>query len=430
MRFHVVTDIHGNWPALKQLWDVLEANDRFATDTTYCIGDVIGYGGWPQQCWEWVAEHTANHDRLRLGNHDVIAARWGEAASFGPDVKVLFSLALHRAILRDNANGYWNSLKEMAGAPHKSLSLEQAHATRQRYQLPIDLETDDYRFLLVHATVSTQNTPDICISDYLYPERNSDDVRRTLALARELYPVKDGQLRVVITGHTHFPLFAYTFKGHDRVYFEDAAYTTTDVDAPFNLAEWKAGLKARHGMGASEVNAVLINPGSVGFPRYGLGTDDFGRVAAHSLHVDTNTHEIRYVVNRYAAAAMGGELFRQPLSAYLTDDDWKDLHANLRGRYGINVPNSPKWLTEDDTEVLQMGLADMGIHTRQDLAQIVALPYDPANAGRIQLVYERLWQYIVRPKIIGMLINPIQSAANASRYVYEYKADGFSQPKH
>lgn len=65
MRIALLSDVHGNLPALEAVLDDL---DRDAVDATVCAGDVVGYGPWPSACVERVREACSvvvqgNHDR-------------------------------------------------------------------------------------------------------------------------------------------------------------------------------------------------------------------------------------------------------------------------------------------------------------------------------------------------------------------------------
>ncbi len=65
MRIALLSDVHGNRPALEA---VLDDIDDDALDATVCAGDVVGYGPWPSECVERVRETCSvvvqgNHDR-------------------------------------------------------------------------------------------------------------------------------------------------------------------------------------------------------------------------------------------------------------------------------------------------------------------------------------------------------------------------------
>ncbi len=64
MRLAILADIHGNLEALERLDSHLSGQK---TDAIYFLGDAIGYGANPNECFEWV------NDRARcfvMGNHE------------------------------------------------------------------------------------------------------------------------------------------------------------------------------------------------------------------------------------------------------------------------------------------------------------------------------------------------------------------------
>jgi putative phosphoesterase len=63
MQIGLISDIHGNLPALETV-----LSDMPAVDQIVCLGDVIGYNPWPSECVERVREIASvtvqgNHDR-------------------------------------------------------------------------------------------------------------------------------------------------------------------------------------------------------------------------------------------------------------------------------------------------------------------------------------------------------------------------------
>lgn len=63
MRVGIVTDIHSNLVALET---VLE--DMGAVDAIWCLGDIVGYGPWPNECIDILRERAA---AVIAGNHDL-----------------------------------------------------------------------------------------------------------------------------------------------------------------------------------------------------------------------------------------------------------------------------------------------------------------------------------------------------------------------
>lgn len=63
MQAAVVSDIHGNLPALEAvLEDIPDTVDRI-----WCLGDIVGYNPWPGECVNIVRERA---DIVVQGNHD------------------------------------------------------------------------------------------------------------------------------------------------------------------------------------------------------------------------------------------------------------------------------------------------------------------------------------------------------------------------
>jgi diadenosine tetraphosphatase ApaH/serine/threonine PP2A family protein phosphatase len=65
VKIAILTDIHGNLPALEA---TLEAIDDLGPAERWCLGDLVGYGAQPDECVELVAERC---DLCLVGNHDL-----------------------------------------------------------------------------------------------------------------------------------------------------------------------------------------------------------------------------------------------------------------------------------------------------------------------------------------------------------------------
>ena len=64
MRIAILTDIHANLPALEA---VLSDVDAVGVDYMACLGDIVGYGGRPEECCELLRSRA---DAVVVGNHD------------------------------------------------------------------------------------------------------------------------------------------------------------------------------------------------------------------------------------------------------------------------------------------------------------------------------------------------------------------------
>ncbi|MCB9366991.1 MAG: metallophosphoesterase family protein [Calditrichaeota bacterium] len=64
MKLGIISDIHGNLPALEA---VIEDCQKQALETIVCLGDVVGYGASPNECCDLVREVCSV---CVMGNHD------------------------------------------------------------------------------------------------------------------------------------------------------------------------------------------------------------------------------------------------------------------------------------------------------------------------------------------------------------------------
>ena len=78
MRLAIVSDIHGNLPALEA---VLAEIDSAGPDEVWCLGDVVGYGAEPNECTELVADRCTV---CLAGNHDLAVLDAIDISTFSP----------------------------------------------------------------------------------------------------------------------------------------------------------------------------------------------------------------------------------------------------------------------------------------------------------------------------------------------------------
>jgi putative phosphoesterase len=119
MRILVVSDIHGNWPALAAIHE--------PHDVCLCLGDLVDYGPDPALCVRWAMEHA--HFAIR-GNHDHGVAQGVPVAGENG----------YRYLTRVSRPLMWDAL-----GPDERRYLLQLPVTRR-------ITLGGKRFLMVHAT--------------------------------------------------------------------------------------------------------------------------------------------------------------------------------------------------------------------------------------------------------------------------------------
>jgi len=123
-RLLILSDIHGNWPALEA---VLAAEPE--RDAAVFCGDVVDYGPEPVECLRWLVQNTTHAVR---GNHD-------NALASGVDCQCMgtfrdYSVATrdwHRTLLRDQDREFLRQMPAREWFEWQGKRFCMAHATPQ-----------------------------------------------------------------------------------------------------------------------------------------------------------------------------------------------------------------------------------------------------------------------------------------------------------
>lgn len=159
--FAIISDIHSNLPALTA---VLEDIDKRGIERILCLGDILGYGPDPAECWKLVMERC---EFTICGNHDY-ALGSGDMARFHPRARNAI-IWTHRKLLEDPDGK--DIIKAVAA-------------------LPRSIREDDL-FFFVHGCPSEPTM------EYLLPGDSFDTKR----MNREFSLVD----RFAFNGHSHIP---------------------------------------------------------------------------------------------------------------------------------------------------------------------------------------------------------------------------------
>ena len=165
MRIGILSDIHGNRHALEA---VLADIERQQPERIYCLGDLVGYGAYPNEVIEILRSRGIP---TVMGNYDDgVGFDRDECgcAYTNPEMRRLGDLSLHwsRAQVTAENKAYLRAL------------------------LPqVRLQIGAHRLLLVHGSPRR-------INEYLYEDRPLPSVQRAL---------EGAEADVVLCGHTHLP---------------------------------------------------------------------------------------------------------------------------------------------------------------------------------------------------------------------------------
>jgi diadenosine tetraphosphatase ApaH/serine/threonine PP2A family protein phosphatase len=155
MRLAIFSDVHANIEALSA---VMEAYKREGIDEYYCLGDVVGYGGSPNECSDVVRETC---EATILGNHDAAVAG------------------------RMDYSYYYEAARHALDTHASQLTPENMQWLRQ---LPYKHELNDYSVQLCHGSPLRLEE-----FEYIFaPEQ-----------ARECLQIWEGLPQLTLIGHSH-----------------------------------------------------------------------------------------------------------------------------------------------------------------------------------------------------------------------------------
>jgi putative phosphoesterase len=164
-RLTIFGDIHGNLPALQA---TLTDMERRGLDNLYCLGDLVGYGTFPNEVIDIIRKReiptiVGNYDQGVGNNSDDCGCAYRT-----PEAKLLGerSIAWTNAHTTDDNKAFLRTLVDC-----------------------IPLELGALRILLVHGSPRK-------INEYLYEDRPDKSFERILV---------DVDVDILVCGHTHLP---------------------------------------------------------------------------------------------------------------------------------------------------------------------------------------------------------------------------------
>jgi predicted phosphodiesterase len=108
----ILSDIHGNYPALQRVLEFLNKK----VDELWCLGDVVGYGPFPEKC----VESSSSFSLLIGGNHDFGVAGKVDLSDFSYEAAI--ACAWTREVISLKARDFLSSL-ESSASPREDILL-------------------------------------------------------------------------------------------------------------------------------------------------------------------------------------------------------------------------------------------------------------------------------------------------------------------
>lgn len=157
MKYAVISDIHGNYEAFKEVLNYI--NSREIERYIIC-GDIIGYGPQPLECVEEIRSLKNIH--IVLGNHDAVIAEKIDIRWFNDYAKK--SIEITQELLTSEVKEWFKNI-------------------------PLKIETQN--FTIVHGS------PKNPLKEYLLSEMQCSDNAKLI------------NTNILFYGHTHIPMYFY-----------------------------------------------------------------------------------------------------------------------------------------------------------------------------------------------------------------------------
>jgi len=161
----VFGDIHANLPALEAVWADM---DQRGLENRYCLGDLVGYGTFPDEVVAFVRDRKIP---TLMGNYDQ------GIGSSSDECGCAYRDAVAKAL----------GQRSIAWTNEHTSDKSKAYLRQLPRHIPLPL--DGLRVLLVHGSPRRVN-------EYLYEDRPDSSLERLLDLA---------EADVLVCGHTHLP---------------------------------------------------------------------------------------------------------------------------------------------------------------------------------------------------------------------------------
>jgi putative phosphoesterase len=113
MRIAIISDIHSNLQALEKALSLI---DGMSVTEIVCLGDIVGYGGNPNECVDLVRQRAS---RCVIGNHDAAALDTTRSWYFTKDGRTAIDWT-HKVLTKESSE-YLSSLPFRIEADHFTL---------------------------------------------------------------------------------------------------------------------------------------------------------------------------------------------------------------------------------------------------------------------------------------------------------------------
>ncbi len=250
MRTLILSDPHSNLAALNSVLD--HAYHHYAPNEVWCLGDTVGYGPEPDSVWRTLQSEPIPQGGWLAGNHD-----WG----FVGKLTIGGSFDVNGDGQGFSIQNYRQEAADVLHHQQDTLAHQEEMQQHLR-ELPVMSQLRPGIYLTHGAFLPS---PERAVTNYMVntrvtvPPYSPQKMVENFATA-----VSSNSPDIYSNGDTVVPqLFAF---GHNHIpglwRWQDNNWQTLPINTP-------------HSLGNMVQSPICVNPGSVGFPRNGLGCPSY-----------------------------------------------------------------------------------------------------------------------------------------------------------
>lgn len=293
----VISDVHGNSAALHKVLG--HAYRYFAPTEVWCLGDTVGYGPDPAIVWRTLRNEPIPPGGWLAGNHD-----WGlvEKLNLGGEYQV-------------NENGETLGIQNFRAEAWQVLLHQQetfapqSPLRRHLQSLPVMSQVRPGIYLTHGAFLPAVER---AITQYLVTKEMTAPLASPMKMVAHFQQAADsGTDHVYVNGEpSPAQLFAF---GHNHIpglwRWQDERWQPLALDEPQSLVDLVAA-------------PLCLNPGSVGFPRNGLGCPSYALIDWVGERLQTGAPAITLQYVPYNVSDTRAKMSKVPYVALLQEEQF------------------------------------------------------------------------------------------------------------
>jgi len=240
----IISDVHANFEALSAVLN--HAYDLFDYDEVWFLGDMFGYGPQPYQVWRMLCGDPATPTLCLAGNHD-----WG-------------------VLERIKNSGFMETDPGNGNMVHVGHYRKEAYAVIQEHKISLNAYGSQVISSVKKFPVMAMPRQGVFLTHGVFSENLFDSLKHYCYAP----PAPSEMVAGFQNAYTKYHRRVFCFKSHDSEKITSPKFFACGHSHKQFIMRWNSSTweklplgKEFYTLGDLESSPILINPGSVGFPR-------------------------------------------------------------------------------------------------------------------------------------------------------------------